>query len=151
MRRAGLIRMLWRGLRRRCPRCDGRGAFFTSWFDKAEACRTCGLRWRRGDVGFELGAAAMAAILVLGVLVVAMAAALAATWPDIEVVPLVAVFLVAGVVLPIVAYPISYTVWQAIDLLMRPVEPDDFVLDHLVDHLVDQDVSSGTDELDEAD
>lgn len=82
-------------------------------------------------MGYELGAAAMAAILVLGALIVSLAGVLAITWPDIEVVPLLVVFLVAGVVLPIVAYPVSYTVWQAIDLLMRPVEPDHFELDHL--------------------
>ena len=28
--------------------------------------------------------------------------------------------------LPIVVYPVSYTVWQAVDLAMRPPEPKDF-------------------------
>lgn len=118
--------MLLRGATRRCPWCAGRGAFFTSWFQKGPRCRTCGLSWRRNDVGFELGAASIAAILVLGPLVLGLGVAIAVTWPEVDVVPLLAVLLVAGVVLPIILYPVSYTVWQAIDLVMRPAQPEDF-------------------------
>ena len=74
--------MLFRGLRRACPWCGGRHAFFTGWFHKTEHCRSCGLRWRRGDVGFELGAASMAAIIVLGPLIVGLGVMAALTWPD---------------------------------------------------------------------
>lgn len=119
--------MLLRGVVRRCPSCGGRGAFFTSWFAKDDACRTCGLRWRRDDVGFELGAAAVAAIIVMGPLVLLLGAVLALTWPDVAVGPMLAVFLPAAVILPVVLYPVSYTVWQAIDLVMRPPTADDYV------------------------
>jgi uncharacterized protein (DUF983 family) len=123
--------MLVRGAGRRCPWCGGRGAFFTSWFGKAESCRTCGLRWRRDDVGFELGAAAIAAIIVMGPLVLAMGVVVAITWPEIEVVPMMIVFIAGGLILPMILYPVSYTMWQAIDLMMRPVEPEHFDLDHI--------------------
>lgn len=119
--------MLLRGARRRCPWCSGRRAFFTSWFTKGDACRTCGLRWRRGDAGFELGAAAMAAIIVMGPLMMLLGIVVAVTWPEIAVAPLMAVLIVGGAILPIVLYPVSYTMWQAVDLLMRPVEEKDFV------------------------
>lgn len=118
--------MLSRAVRRRCPWCGGRGAFFTGWFAKAPQCGECGLRWRRGDVGFELGAAAVAAMLSLGPLVLALAAILAVTWPDVAVVPMLAALVPAAVVLPVVAYPLSYTIWQAFDLVVRPVRPEDF-------------------------
>ncbi|MEP1123039.1 MAG: DUF983 domain-containing protein [Ilumatobacter sp.] len=131
MTRSSLARMLLRGAMRRCPWCGGRGAFFTSWFSKGPACRTCGLKWRRGDVGFELGAAAMAAVIVLGPLILALGVVLAFTWPEVRVVPMMVVFLAAGIVLPVVLYPMSYTMWQGVDLLMRPVEPEHFVLEHL--------------------
>lgn len=130
--------MLTRGVFRRCPWCGGRGAFFTGWFTKAPSCRTCGLRWRRGDVGFELGAAAIAAVLSLGTLVVLLVAALAITWPDTQALPLLAVLLPAAVVLPVVAYPLSYTVWQAVDLAMRPVEVDDFDAALILDAVVEE-------------
>ncbi|MEM8746169.1 MAG: DUF983 domain-containing protein [Actinomycetota bacterium] len=122
----GLPTMLLRGAFRRCPHCGGRGAFFTSWFGKAERCRTCGLAWRRDDVGFELGAAAMAAIIVMGPLVLALGVTLVITWPEVPVVPLLSVFLPLGLILPIVLYPVSYTMWQAVDLRMRPASPPDF-------------------------
>lgn len=140
MTRSSLAKMLVRGAFRRCPWCGGRGAFFTSWFNKGHACRTCGLQWRRGDVGFELGAAATAAGIVLGPLVVGMGVALALTWPEVRVLPTTVVFLVFGAALPIVLYPVSYTMWQAVDLMMRPVEPDDFDLDHL--ETIEQDASN---------
>ncbi len=118
--------MLLRGLFRRCPWCGGRGAFFTGWFAKEAQCRHCGLRWRRGDVGFELGAAAIAAIICMGPLVIALGVMVALTWPELSVVPLVAVLGVGALVLPVLLYPSSYTIWQALDLVMRPVSPDDF-------------------------
>lgn len=118
--------MLVRGAFRRCPWCSGRGAFFTGWFQKADRCRTCGLHWRRGDVGFELGAAAMTAIITFGPLMVVLGAMVAAMWPDVDVVPMFAVLVVLAVTLPFVTYGPAYTMWQAVDIVMRPPVPDDF-------------------------
>ncbi len=73
----------------------------------------------------------MAAIIVLGPLIIAMGVVLALTWPEVRVLPTTVVFLVVGAVLPVVLYPMSYTMWQAVDLLMRPVEPEHFDLEHL--------------------
>jgi uncharacterized protein (DUF983 family) len=117
--------MLWRGARRRCAWCGGRG-FFTGWFAKQERCASCGLEWRRGDVGFELGAAAMTAIITGGPLVLVLGAMAAATWPDIEVVPMFVVLVVLAIVLPFFTYGPSYMMWQAVDILMRPPTADDF-------------------------
>jgi uncharacterized protein (DUF983 family) len=127
-----MIRMLARGVLRRCPRCNGQGAFFTGWFEKAPHCQTCGLRWRRGDVGFELGAAAMAAVITLGPILVVLGVALALAWPTIPVGPLLVFFIPSALLLPLVTYPLSYTVWQALDLAMRPVQPDDFDAEFIV-------------------
>ncbi|MEM9516432.1 MAG: hypothetical protein AAGA42_16405 [Actinomycetota bacterium] len=129
MTRPHLARMLVRGARRRCPWCGGRGGFFSSYFTKTPSCRTCSLQWRRGDVGFELGAAAMAAIITLGPLILALLGLVIITWPEIDVVLLFIVLGVGAVLLPFVMYPRAYLMWQAIDLVMRPVQPTDFVLD----------------------
>ena len=75
----------------------------------------------------------MAALICIGPLVVALGLTLAVLWPEVPVVPLLAVFLPGGLVLPVVLYPISYTLWQAIDLVMRPVSPGDFDVAHLDD------------------
>lgn len=126
MQRPTLPKMLRRGLVRRCPWCGGRSAFFSGWFGKHDTCSTCGLHWRRDDVGFELGAAAIAAIICMGPLVVLLAAILLLTWPDVDVVLLLGVFFPAAVLVPILLYPSSYTTWQAVDIMMRPVQADDF-------------------------
>ena len=119
--------MLVRGLFRRCPWCGGRGAFFDGWFKKSKACHSCGLEWRRDDVGFELGAAAIAMIICLGPLVVALGITVAITWPEMEIVPMLIVLGAGAVILPLLLNPSSYTIWQAVDILMRPVEPEHFV------------------------
>lgn len=126
MERPSFPKMLFRGARRRCAWCAGRGAFFTGWFKKASNCKTCGLNWRRGDVGYELGAAAVAAIICMGPLVLAIGAVAAFTWPDFEVVPLLITLGVGALILPVLLYPTSYTMWQAVDILLRPVQPTDF-------------------------
>ena len=79
--------MLWRGVRRRCAYCGGRGAFFTGWFAKQERCKTCGIGWHRGYEGFELGAMAISAIVVFGTLIVAVGIGVVATLPDVAVRP----------------------------------------------------------------
>jgi hypothetical protein len=86
------------------------------------------LRWRRGDVGFELGAASMAAIIVLGPLVLGLGVMAALTYPEIAVTPMLIVLGAGAVILPVVLYPVSYTMWQALDIAMRPVSVDDFDL-----------------------
>jgi uncharacterized protein (DUF983 family) len=118
--------MLWRGARRRCPWCGGRGAFFTGWFAKQDRCRTCGLGWQRGYEGFELGAVAVNFIVVFSALIVGLIVAVAVTAPDIPVVPLVVAMCAVAIILPIVVYPMSYTLWQAVDLAMRPPEPGEY-------------------------
>ena len=50
----------------------------------------------------------------------------AITWPEIEMAPLFVAFGVGALVLPILLYPSSYTMWQGVDILMRPPQPEDF-------------------------
>lgn len=129
MDRPPLNKMVLRGAFRRCAWCGGRGAFFTGWTKKAGSCRTCGLQWRRGDVGYELGAAAIAAIICMGPLVLILGAVVLVTWPNLDVVPMLVALGAGGLILPILLYPSSYTLWQAIDIVMRPVDADDFDVD----------------------
>lgn len=71
----------------------------------------------------------MAAIITLGPLILALLGLVIITWPEIDVVLLFIVLGVGAVLLPFVMYPRAYLMWQAIDLVMRPVQPTDFVLD----------------------
>lgn len=124
--RPGLVKMLGRGALRRCPWCGDRGAYFEGWYTKNDACRNCGLTWRRGDVGFELGAVTVTTILTFGVIVLGVGAGLILTAPDFAVREIIMGLVAVAVVLPILIYPCSYTIWQAFDLAMRPAQPADW-------------------------
>lgn len=123
--RPSLPTMAWRGARRRCPWCGGRGAFFTSWFAKQDRCRTCGLDWHRGYEGFELGAMTINIVIVFGTLIAGLVVGIVVTSPEIPVVPLMMILGVVAIVLPIILYPVSHTLWQAVDLAMHPPDVAD--------------------------
>lgn len=115
--------MVRRALRLRCPQCGSRRTFLRGWFHTYPRCRTCGLRWRRGKVGFELGAASINAVITLGAIVVGMVIGIAITYPDVAVVPLIVVLGAVALVVPIIMFPFTYTVWLACELAMeRPSE-----------------------------
>jgi hypothetical protein len=66
---------------------------------------------------------AISAVVCLGVLVIGLTIGVIATWPDIAVVPLLVILGVGAILLPILVYPLSYTIWQAVDLAMHPPAP----------------------------
>ena len=70
---------------------------------------------------------AISAVVCLGALVVGMTIGIVATLPDIAVVPLLVILGICAIVLPIVVYPLSWTIWQAVDLAMRPPVPGEQV------------------------
>ena len=115
--------MLLRGLFRRCAWCGGRGSFFTSWYRKSDNCQTCGLRWERGYEGFELGAATMGVFMTFGTILGWMVASLIFGVP---LAPLLIVAAVLAVSVPVLTYPMTYTVWQGVDLLIRAPSAEDF-------------------------
>lgn len=70
-----------------------------------------------------LGAITINMVSTLGLMLLAMAVGMIATWPDLATVPIVAVCVAIAIVVPVVGYSISHTVWAAIDLAMRPLDP----------------------------
>jgi uncharacterized protein (DUF983 family) len=113
-------RLLARGFTRRCPWCGDRRAYFTGWFKREERCRQCGHGYRRGDHAFELGATTANIILTFTTLLLTILVLVIATAPDVPVVLVVVAASVVGLLGPALYYPISFTLWQAIDLWMRP-------------------------------
>lgn len=114
-------RMMGRAITLRCPRCGSRRTFLRGWFRKHERCRTCGIRWQR-EVGFELGAVTMNTIVTFGLLTVMMTVGFIMTSPDIPVLPFVLTLGVTALVVPILIYPFTYTMWLAFDLAVHPVD-----------------------------
>jgi uncharacterized protein (DUF983 family) len=111
MRRAAL---------KHCPVCN-RGHLFRRWVMMADACPTCGLVFRR-EPGQWLGSwflnvcvaqMAVTLVLIIGV---------ASTYPNPPMWIIGAVATLSAVVVPVLFFPFSRTVWTAIDLAMRPLE-----------------------------
>lgn len=115
--------MLLRGLFRRCPRCGG-GKLFRNWLTMKPRCPRCGMCFEREE-GFFLGAY----VVNFGVMLIAMAAfigvGVAVTLPDPDPLKLAVGGIVVAIVVPIFFYPMSRTFWSAIDLLMKPLEPEE--------------------------
>jgi uncharacterized protein (DUF983 family) len=112
-------RLLARGFTRRCAWCGDRRAFFTGWFARQERCRQCGRKYRRGDDAFELGAVTANIILTFLSILITILVLVVLTAPDV---PVAGVAIGAGAVAllgPAIFYPLSFTVWQAVDLWMR--------------------------------
>jgi len=120
--------MLGRALRARCPYC-GVGAVLASWFTVRVRCAACGLRFERGDEDehdYWLGAYTINFLVTEIVFGVALLLALLGTWPDPPWTPILIGGAALMVVVPIAFYPLSKTLWLAIDLVFRPAQPEDF-------------------------
>jgi len=112
-------RLLLRGLLRRCAWCGDRHAYFVGWFKRQDRCRNCGHGYRRGDSAFELGAITANIILTFGTILLTILVLVAVTAPDVPIGTLTAVTAAIGIIGPALFYPISFTLWQAVDLWMR--------------------------------
>jgi uncharacterized protein (DUF983 family) len=116
--------LLRRGLTVRCPLCGGRG-LFQRWFTMVDRCPRCGLRTERVE-GHWLGSLGMNTIVSFAAVLLAVVVGVLLGYPDALTVAVVGVVATA-VIVPIAFFPVSRTLWSAIDLAMRPLEPDDDV------------------------
>ncbi|MCA1833860.1 MAG: DUF983 domain-containing protein [Actinomycetota bacterium] len=119
----GTLKLLARGIRRKCPRC-GRGNLFRGWFTIVETCPQCGLRFEREE-GAWLGSMA----LMIGVTEIAFAVFVAAglllTWPDVPWLWLTVAAVAFNLAVPLVAYPFAKTTWSAVDMMLHKMDPQD--------------------------
>lgn len=116
-------RLLWRGVLRRCPLCGVRGVF-DSWFHVRDRCPRCNFPIRREE-GHWIGAVGINTIVTFGLLVLTMLVGFVLTWNERRAAPIfISSFLVAGLT-PLLFFGSSQTLWSAIDLAMRPLEPRD--------------------------
>ncbi len=116
-----LRRVLWRGVTKRCPAC-GHGHLFRRWVTMVDDCPGCGLHFERIE-GHWIGAIGINTAVSFGALLAATVIGLVATFPDFPVGPLVLVNIAVAVIVPLIFYPFSRTLWTGIDIAMRPLEP----------------------------
>jgi uncharacterized protein (DUF983 family) len=122
MPRPSKARMLGRGATRRCARC-GSGHLFRRYFTMVDDCPRCGLHFER-EQGYWAGALAINIGLTGAVFVAVFVVALVMTVPDVPVGLLLAILVPLMIVVPVVAYPFSKTLWVAVDRgLLQHLDP----------------------------
>ncbi|MEY2421148.1 MAG: hypothetical protein QOI95_1215 [Acidimicrobiaceae bacterium] len=124
MSRVPTSTLLWRAVRRRCPRCGGKG-IFSSWLKLRDRCPTCGYRFEREE-GFFTGVylvnySLIAVAIVFELFVYVIYAN--AQEGEASVGPALLIGLATAIVLPLITYPFAKAMWAAIDLAARPLDP----------------------------
>ena len=114
-----------RALALRCPRC-GSGGILRHWFKMRDQCPACGLALERGESSdFWIGAyvfnLAGGELLAIGIPIIwLIMSSPNPPWGRIQ-----ALAIVLAVVMPLLLFPFSRTLWLAWDLSFRPFEPGD--------------------------
>lgn len=116
-------RLLLRGIAKRCPVC-GEAKLFRRWFTIVEHCPRCGFRLERVE-GQWLGALGINVVVSFGAVLVAVLVAFAVTYNSESVGLAVGIVVAIAIAVPLLFFPVSKTLWCAIDIAMRPLEPDD--------------------------
>ncbi|CAN5504008.1 hypothetical protein BH23CHL2_BH23CHL2_24320 [soil metagenome] len=118
--------LLFRGLTRRCPRC-GEWRIFSGYFALKDTCPRCGLDLVREE-GYYVGAMTVNIVVaeILTVLLVAIVTIW--TWPEIPVNQLIVAAVGVNLLVPILFYPLTKTLWLAIDLgYFNQIDPDEML------------------------
>lgn len=118
-------KMIVRSLLRRCPNCGNHQAWFVSWFKQGERCVGCGVKRTRDTDGHELGSMTIASVVNIVLIMIAIGIAIAITAPDVPVLTLYIVLASAALVFPVLTWPITHTLWMALDLILRPMGVDE--------------------------
>lgn len=80
------------------------------------------MNWERGYEGYELGAATMGVFITFGSIIFWL---ILSVIIGVALVPLLVVAGVLAVCVPILTYPLTYTVWQGVDLFIRTPSEED--------------------------
>jgi uncharacterized protein (DUF983 family) len=124
--RAEPLTMLRRGLSKHCPRCGG-GKLYRGWFRMLDRCPSCGYKFAREE-GFFFGAYIVNLVITEAVLFgicLGYIGVHGAEGSDLRISLIAAC--AAALVVPVVFYPFSRTLWSAIDLIFTPLELDEIV------------------------
>lgn len=126
MQRVGPVATVGRGARRRCGRCGARG-LLDGWFRLKERCPRCGYRFKREE-GFFTGVFLVnfgVTLAVMWVVIMGYVVWRAGTDAGGGLLPVLVVLVGIALALPVVYYPFAATTWAALDLVLRPLEPDE--------------------------
>ena len=109
--------ILLRGVVGSCPSCGAR-KLFRSGLRLSGKCPSCEMDFD-GSPGHWVGSVGMNTILCVISLLSTIVISTLLLWPDLEVIPMLLPALIVGLISPVLLYPVSQTLWTAIDLVIR--------------------------------
>lgn len=119
-----LVRFVARLARLRCPHC-GKGPVLTRRGAVKTNCRACGLRFERTDDNYFSGAMFFGLMIGEVMVVLFIALTMVVTWPNVPWDGIQWGGAVGMVLLAPLLIPFSRVVWLAVDVLVRPVVPEE--------------------------
>lgn len=87
-------------------------------------CPRCGLRFER-EPGYWVGAVTINTIVIFGTFLLVFGGMVVLTWPDVPWATVLVVTALANVLVPTFFYPMSKTVWLALEMSWHPLEPEE--------------------------
>jgi len=118
-------RHLGRALLLRCPLCSNR-SIFAHWLRMKPVCPGCGLKTDRGEPDYFIGGYTINFVMAELVAVSVLVLTALVRWPDVPWRGLMWGGALLMVLMPLLFYPSSRTLWLAIDLTFRAAEENDF-------------------------
>jgi len=113
------LRLLRAAVRRRCPRCD-EGRIWDGWFKLRRSCDRCGFVAHRDEPDYFIGAYLVNLIVAELVVAVLCALIVFGTWPTTPWTAVLWVGAAAAILAPLLFYPMTVTLWLAVDVYFRP-------------------------------
>jgi uncharacterized protein (DUF983 family) len=111
---------LARGMTNRCARCGARG-IFRSYYRLHPTCRTCGMRFER-ESGEWTGALMIIIAFTEILFALWFGIGLWSTWPDVPWTLLLIGGVVLNLVIPVLFYPWSQSVWIGLHFSFVPLD-----------------------------
>lgn len=115
--------LVWRALRRRCPRC-GAGGIFRRWVQMLPRCPRCDLDFEQGEQGYIVGAYMLNIVAAELIFMALFLGVLVLTWPTPPWTAIQWLGAPLVVIAPIVTYPLSKTLFLAMHLAVFPSPGD---------------------------
>lgn len=110
--------------RLRCPNC-GRGPVLTGWYRVHARCSSCRFRYERSDENYFAGAVFVHFMLSGFSFAAGLLLLLMLSWPTVPWDALTFGTPVAILFFAVALYPISKVVWLTVDVMLRPVTPEE--------------------------
>lgn len=89
-----------------------------------EHCESCGLRFEREE-GYWVGAMIINTTVTFATFILVFGGSIILTWPEVPWAFVLVATLIANIAIPVFFYPISKSLWLALELSWHPLEEEE--------------------------